>query len=473
MELSEYLRLLLRSWVFILVWTLIGAGIALGYLLTQPVLYSAKASTFISISSARDVNTLAQGSAFAKDAAIDFAEIAQSPYVLSEVRRELNLTTTAEELSTRVRADVVPNSSIITVTASATEPSLASALANAVTVQLADSVAKLNPNAGNAQSVARATIIARATTPSGPSSPAVELDVAIGVLAGFALGVLLVLLRESLDQRIRTPTQLTRVARAPLLGTVPQPAEQSVGERLTNQKVAPFRPIRDEVLEGPSQKRVVTISSVISGDSTASLAASLAGSIALTGSTALLVDATSRTGAAAALFGASMQPGLTEVLERRKTLQASVVAGPVEGLWYLPPGATTGREEDLIASPEMTDALEEMIGRFDAVVINTDPVADSSTARVLGRQADGVIVACLLDRASAPEVRRAVEAVERGGARLLGTVLVTRPGRASRRDRKAAAGPKQPNPRQQGPKPQNPKPPKRTRSTPPQQGPAS
>ena len=429
MELIDYVRLLLRSWILIVVCSLLGLGLAAAYLLTQPVLYVASSSTYVSASSAADVAAASAGSSFAKDEAVDLAEIAHSPYVLNNVRRALKVATSTEALSDQVQTQVLANTSIIQVTATTRTPALSSALANAVAVELSYAVERLNPNVGNAST------IRRATTPTSPASPTVTFDLAIGLIAGFAIGVLVILLRQSIDQRIRSADQLARVSRAPVIGTVPPtpPAWEGRPVLLEEGRIGAFRAVRSEILEGASQKRVIVVSGTRRGESTASLATSIAASIANARLTTLVIDAVSGSAPAAPIFGSSTEPGLTEALDRSKPLQQLLVEGPINGLWYLPPGRPSGQRDDLIASFEMTDLLETIVSQFHVVIINTDAVEDSSISRTLGRQADGVVLVCRLNGSSAPDVRRSAESLERGGARLLGSVLVLPELRAPRR----------------------------------------
>ena len=435
MELPDYLQLLLRSWAVIAIGSLLGVALATAYLIAQPVLYSATASTYVSVSSASDISSASTGSTFAKDAAADLAVIATSPYVLDAVRRDLSLSTPSTALASQISTVVVPDTSVIEVTATTTQPSLSSAVANAVVTELGSAVARLNPNVGNAASVARTTTLQRATTPSTPVSPSVVFDVAVGLLGGFSVALLLILLRQAIDQRIRNADQLGRVARAPVVGVVPEvpPASEGPNVVLDPARIGQFRAIRSEILEGASQRRVIVVSGTKRSVSTSSLASSIAASVASAQLDTLLLDAVTVSSPAAPIFRAPTEPGLTEVLERSHTVERSIVQADHEGLWYLPPGRPSGRRDDLIASLEMTDLLEAVISRFNVVIINADPVEDSPIARTLGRQADGVVLSSELNRGSAPEVRRAVESLERGGARLLGVVMVSPAERARSR----------------------------------------
>ena len=63
-----------------------------------------------------------------------------------------------------------------------------------------------------------------ALAPTAPSSPKTSKDTALGGLLGLLIGVALAFGLERLDRRVRTPEELERVYRLPLLGVVPKSA---------------------------------------------------------------------------------------------------------------------------------------------------------------------------------------------------------------------------------------------------------
>lgn len=64
------------------------------------------------------------------------------------------------------------------------------------------------------------SILTRAVPPLEPSYPKVALNTIISIIVGLALGVLLALLREMLDRRVRTVRQMMLTVPAPVLGVL-------------------------------------------------------------------------------------------------------------------------------------------------------------------------------------------------------------------------------------------------------------
>jgi len=65
------------------------------------------------------------------------------------------------------------------------------------------------------------SVIQVATTPAFPSSPRVLLNVAIGLLLGGAIAIVVAVLREKRDWRLRTDADVLEALNQPLLGVLP------------------------------------------------------------------------------------------------------------------------------------------------------------------------------------------------------------------------------------------------------------
>lgn len=85
-------------------------------------------------------------------------------------------------------------------------------------------VARLNQTKVESQTQqSNINVLSQATPPLTPSSPRVLLNIAIAVFVGTLLAVGLALVRELLDRRVRTTTDLVESLGLPVLGVVPKP----------------------------------------------------------------------------------------------------------------------------------------------------------------------------------------------------------------------------------------------------------
>ncbi len=152
--------------------------------------------------------------------------------------------------------------------------------------------------------------IAQAAQPSlRPVQPNVLLNTGVGLLAGLFLGILLAVLFERLDTRVRTPEALTQLLDWPVLGTIWR-AHSATREEMINPQgrdanVESYRILRTNIgfsgIDKPLRSLVVT--SAMPGDGKSTIAANLAIFMAKTGKNTLLIDADLRRPVQHQLFG--------------------------------------------------------------------------------------------------------------------------------------------------------------------------
>jgi capsular polysaccharide biosynthesis protein len=64
------------------------------------------------------------------------------------------------------------------------------------------------------------TVLDKAVPPVDPAFPKPLIVMPVGIVAGLALGLILALLAEAADRRVRFPLDLELAAAAPFLGTI-------------------------------------------------------------------------------------------------------------------------------------------------------------------------------------------------------------------------------------------------------------
>src|SRR5215204_5392726 len=136
-ELREYLVILRRRWMSVLIVALTILAVASLVTLLMPKKYTATTRLYFSVT-ADSVTELAQGSAFAEGQMSSYAQVATSPKVLDAVIREVRLSTTAEELAKSVVVTVPPKTVVLKIAATDQDPSRAARIADAIGAELAN-----------------------------------------------------------------------------------------------------------------------------------------------------------------------------------------------------------------------------------------------------------------------------------------------------------------------------------------------
>jgi non-specific protein-tyrosine kinase len=113
-------------------------------------------------------------------------------------------------------------------------------------------------------------------------------------------------------------------------------------------------------------------------------------------------------------------------------------------LRVLTAGPVPPNPSELLGSQRMKDLLAELRSRCDIVLIDAPPVLPVADATLLATEADGVLLVARMGKLTRPQLGRALEALSRVHARILGFVANGVPAGAGYGDGRAAWTPPPP-----------------------------
>jgi len=212
MTISSVYGTLWRYRLFILLTTALLAGAA--YLATtkQTKLYTASSLIRVQqrVTSANDIyGALQTGERLART----YAEIAKTSSVARQVRQDLPASIPSDAID--IHATQLSNLELLQLSVTYRDPVVAARVANAVPTALAKFIAKT----GSVRDTI--TLIEPATPPTSPSSPNVQLTVAIAIILGLLLNGGLALLHHAVSDRIVSAEELERATGNPVIATIP------------------------------------------------------------------------------------------------------------------------------------------------------------------------------------------------------------------------------------------------------------
>lgn len=144
----------------------------------------------------------------------DYREIILSQNVLSQAIEELKLDMTPAELSKKISVSVPTDTRILSITAKDGDPKEAARIANGLRNVAAEKIIAVTK-------VSDVTILDEAEVPQTPSSPNIRRNVLLGFIAGAGLMVVLMVVVEVLDDRVKRPEDIEELMGLTLLGIVP------------------------------------------------------------------------------------------------------------------------------------------------------------------------------------------------------------------------------------------------------------
>ena len=302
------------------------------------------------------------------------------------------------------------------------------------------------------------SIITRAALPTAPTEPKVLLNLGTGLAASLLAGLLLALLIDRADTRLRRAADVTARTGMPVLLDLRRggPAAVATSQSAVGRDFGRLRNTLSSALAGEGgphddRARIVVMCGASAGQAAGLVTANLAASLDRFGVPVLVVCADPRSWTLAAL-DVQPGPGLVEVLRGELSLDTAVTEVPDRSrLVVLGPG---GSGDAGVPSQEMREdrvrgLVTELRERFGYVLFEAPPPDVTIDAQVMAAHADAVLVVAETKRTRTPELVEAFRRFEEVRARLVGAVVVgylgrTPPGGRDRTQVPAAREPRAP-----------------------------
>lgn len=444
MELREYVDVLRRRWAVVLT-PLLLAGVAVGLLVGMTPAYE---STTILYARASDA-AIASGSPVGSRLS-SYADLVQQPRVARAVAGEVGLPGPVERTEEKLSASVRADSLLLFVSAEDSSPERAQELSAAAASRLVEVVQDIErQRGGGGASPPPVRLIEVQKAPPGTTQVVSEVASSVGFASalGLVVGVVLALLRESLDTTVRSARDLADVSGVTLPVRVPadRAARRDPVVALARDPDGPraeaFRRLRVRLFPPgePRARRSLLVAGTTVGDGASSTAYGLAYTLAQSGLHVVLVGADVASTPVSEYAGLVNGVGLGEVLAGTASLDEATVAGGEEGLSVVPPGNATGSVSDLLRLSRTSPVLEELQERYDVVVVDAPPLLSTTEAAVLGSVTGGVVLVARYGRTRRDHVREAAQLCGEVGARVGAAVLGRAPSRGRRAPRSGRA----------------------------------
>lgn len=299
-----------------------------------------------------------------------------------------------------------------------------------------------------------AELIADAKPPSTPISPHPKRDAALGAVVGLLLGMGVSVLREQLNDKIRSAQEVETLTGLPLLAQLPYDEQaskdRSSGLVMVDRPNSPLseavRSLRTSIqyLGVDQPVKVIVVTSAAPGEGKSLVAANLAVAFAQADYRTLLISADLRRSRIDSMFGVlPPSSGLTGVLAPVgvnghglinvtvnghdahggvSTMVRALVKTSVPGLVLLPSGETPPNPAELLGSRRMGSVLAEYATHCDVIIVDSPPLLPVTDAAVLAAKADGVVLVTALNETRRAAVERAKNILDGTGVHVLGFI---------------------------------------------------
>lgn len=294
-------------------------------------------------------------------------------------------------------------------------------------------------------------VVDPAMVPSIPARPAKARNVALAFVVGLVGGIGLALLREYLDNTVKTPDDIETLARLPSLAVVPSFSETNgngrrgllkgastnghdkrvelVAQHLPKSQMSEaFRALRTALLlsQADHPPQVILVTSALPREGKTTAAANLAVTLAQLGDRTLLIDADLRKPGVGRLLNMTdgKYAGLSSYLAGVSSLDLVTVPHPtIPNLAAIPTGPLPPNPADLLSSHKLADAIAELRSKFKFIVIDSPPIMAATDAVILSVQTDGVLLVVRSGETPKEAFTRTRDLLTSVKCRMLGVVL--------------------------------------------------
>jgi len=296
-------------------------------------------------------------------------------------------------------------------------------------------------------------IVDPALVPPYPARPQKAKNIALAVLIGLVGGIGLAFLREYLDNTVKSPDDVERLAGLPSLAVVPSlpnllgashsrklltdgQGEEQQDSRVEivsymkpkSQVSEAFRALRTSLLlsQPDHPPQVILVTSALPREGKTTSALNLAVTLAQLGDRTLIVDSDLRKPGIRRALGLTVGRdfGLSSYLAGVSSLEDVVIQHPqIENLSALTTGPIPPSPADLLSSHRMRDAITYLRQKYKFIVIDSPPIMAATDAVILSALTDGVLLVVRSGETPKEAFTRTRDLLHAVKCRLLGVVL--------------------------------------------------
>ena len=253
-----------------------------------------------------------------------------------------------------------------------------------------------------------AKIIDDALADDFPISPNKKIIYMAAFVLGLGIPVAIIYILNLLSYRIEGRADVERLTNVSIIGDVPLNDSEdkhaiAVRENDNDIMAETFRSLRTNLLFmlGDPDRKVILVTSTMSGEGKTFIASNLAVSLALLGKKVIIVGLDIRKPGLNKVFRIHhKEKGITGFLSAPQStdLRSMILPSEVsDNLHVLPGGAIPPNPTELLARKSLDDAIELLKKDYDYVVLDTAPIGMVTDTQLIARVADISVYVCRAD----------------------------------------------------------------------------
>ena len=283
-------------------------------------------------------------------------------------------------------------------------------------------------------------IVERADAPLFPASPKRKQLVVLSTAASLVLSAALAILLELMAPGISRSEDVERVFEVAHLSSVPVMASEDQDAADPSKAVRlivaePTSAFADAIRNArraldmrrvSANPRIVLLTSTVAGEGAELMASNLAHHYAMSGTRVLLIDADMRRQPLTRQLANGRQVGLLEQVTNNRPLEGAILRDALTGLYFLPaigPNPTALSVPEVLGSRAFGDAINDLRGRFDTIILSAPPLLPVIDGRILADYADQIVFVVAWQRTPRQLVKKAMKTLGYNEKKVAGVML--------------------------------------------------
>ncbi|MDF2588415.1 MAG: hypothetical protein K0S41_2256 [Anaerocolumna sp.] len=441
-SLTELVAILIKRYVFIITCSV--AGLFVFFMVSKFIInpsYTASVQMYVytnETTTSANLNELN----YAQKIVATYINFLQTNVFYKQVSEEGDLKYSPDELKKMTSIGVVNNTEIFRISVTTNDPNDSFKIAETMQHVAPGLIRKI-------KSSAEISVVDPVVLPTRQSSPNVLLNTAIGGFLGFVFSVLLSLLLEIFDIKVKGQEDLLKKYQLPILGSIPSfesnhkatPKLKRFIYKVTKKKnqvniedksedtnfvlTEAYKSLRTNLrftVRSDSCKKII-VSSPIPREGKSTTSTNLAIAIAQTGAKVLLMDCDLRKGRLHTFFSLKNTAGISDTLSGMADVRDIIRPTNHLNLHVITLGQIPPNPAELLGSMQMEELISILDKEYDYILIDTPPVNIVSDCLSLVKLVDGVIVVVRENITTHPNITNALSKFELAKANLLGFVI--------------------------------------------------
>jgi len=273
----------------------------------------------------------------------------------------------------------------------------------------------------------------RAVMSLEPIKPKKKLIVVLAFVASLGLGIVLVLVFDSMNDTIKSTADVEQILAQRALGYIPKAPKKSAFEKINFAFFDPEQRLHAEsvrsirtslsLLAIGEPLSVVEVTSSFPNEGKTAVSMNIAFAYSAM-EKVLIIDADMRKPNMGMRFGLpSFQHGLANYLTGTDALPQCIVKDVKPNVDLMPAGAVPLNPLELLSSPKFAELLAELKGQYSKIIIDTPPVHAVSDALVMSAHCDAVVAVVKTGHTRTDAIKLTLAKLTQARGKVFGVVL--------------------------------------------------